>query len=155
MWSLILIIGNSTCRQLLKFTIKWNRYCQEVFLTCADIKDPRPHSFVVNVEHWFTYTTPLNLTRFKWITKAFSGKCVLMPIHFQYFGRVCWFQLLKGRFCGLVYKFFWINNIELKCLFVRCRKYHKSRWKGAAELRISVEIQRPLSYYHPRRPRGR
>ena len=28
----------------------------------------------------------------------------------------------------------------LKCLFVQCRKYHKSRWNGAAELHISVDL---------------
>ena len=27
-------------------------------------------------EHWFTYTTPLNFTRFKGIIKALSGMCV-------------------------------------------------------------------------------
>ena len=27
-------------------------------------------------EHWFTYTTPPNFTRFKGIIKAFSGMCV-------------------------------------------------------------------------------
>ena len=41
-------------------------------------------------------------------------------------------------YCGLVYKFFQINNIELKCSFVRCRKYHKSWSNGAAEPHISV-----------------
>ena len=44
------------------------------------------------------------------------------------------------RYCGLVYKFFKINNIELKCSFVRCRKYHKSLSHGAAELHILVDI---------------
>ena len=28
----------------------------------------------------------------------------------------------------------------LKCLFVQCPKYHKSRWNGAAELHISVDL---------------
>ena len=46
----------------------------------------------------------------------------------------------EWRYCGLVYKFFLINNIELKCSFVRCRKYHKSRSNGAAELHISVDL---------------
>ena len=27
-------------------------------------------------EHWFTYTTPLNFTRFKGIIRAFTGMCV-------------------------------------------------------------------------------
>ena len=40
----------------------------------------------------------------------------------------------------VVYKFFLINNIELKCSFVRCRKYHKSWSNGAAELHISVDL---------------
>ena len=39
-----------------------------------------------------------------------------------------------------VYKFFRINNIELKCSFVRCRKYPKSWWNGAPELHISVDL---------------
>ena len=47
---------------------------------------------------------------------------------------VTWVELLLA-----VYKFFRINNIDLKCSFVRCRKYHKS-WNGAAELHISVEL---------------
>ena len=42
--------------------------------------------------------------------------------------------------CGLVCKFFLINNIELKCSFVWCRKYHKSWSNGAAELHISVDL---------------
>ena len=33
-----------------------------------------------------------------------------------------------------------INNIELKCSFVRCRKYHKSWSNGAAEPHISVDL---------------
>ena len=44
MESLIIFIGNSTSRKLLKFSIKWNRYWQ-VFLTCVDIKDPEDHIF--------------------------------------------------------------------------------------------------------------
>ena len=39
-----------------------------------------------------------------------------------------------------VYKFFRINNVDLKCSFVRCRKCHKSWWNGAAELHISVNL---------------
>ena len=46
----------------------------------------------------------------------------------------------EWRYCGLVYKFFLINNIELKCSFVRCQKYHKSWSNGAAELHISVDL---------------
>ena len=37
-------------------------------------------------------------------------------------------------------EFFLINNIELKCSFVRCQKYHKSWSNGAAELHISVDL---------------
>ena len=46
----------------------------------------------------------------------------------------------EWRYCRVVYKFFQINNIELKCSFVRCRKYHKSWSNGAAELHISVDL---------------
>ena len=48
---------------------------------------------------------------------------------------VTWVELLWA-----VYKFFRINNIDLKCSFVGCRKYHKSWWNGAAELHISVDL---------------
>ena len=74
--------------------------------------------------------------------KAFNGMCVrLTSITFP----VIWSSVLisvtrEWRYCGLVYKFFLINNIELKCSFVRCRKYHKSWWNGAAELHISVGL---------------
>ena len=40
----------------------------------------------------------------------------------------------------MVYKCFLINIIELKCSFVRCRKYHKSWSNSAAELHISVDL---------------
>ena len=43
---------------------------------------------------------------------------------------VTWVELLWS-----VYKFFRRNNTDLKCSFVRCRKYH-----GAAELHISVDL---------------
>ena len=46
----------------------------------------------------------------------------------------------EWRYCGLVYEFFLINNIELKCSFVRWRKYHKSWSNGAAELHIWVDL---------------
>ena len=46
----------------------------------------------------------------------------------------------EWRYSGLVYKFFLINNIELKCSFVRCRKYHKSWSNGATELHILVDF---------------
>ena len=48
---------------------------------------------------------------------------------------VTWVELLWA-----VYKFFRINNIDLKCSFVRCRKYHKSWWNDAAELHISEDL---------------
>ena len=44
--------------------------------------DPRPHfcgecrGTMIVFEHWLTYSTPLNFTRFKGIIKAFSGMCV-------------------------------------------------------------------------------
>ena len=55
---LILFIGNSKCRQLLKFTIKWNR-CWQVFLTCDDIKNrPKTTFFVVNAgAQWLCLNT--------------------------------------------------------------------------------------------------
>ena len=58
--------------------------------------------------------------------KAFDGTCVrLTSITFP----VTWSSVLisatrEWRYCELVYKFFLINNIELKCLFVQCQKYH-------------------------------
>ena len=48
---------------------------------------------------------------------------------------VTWVELLWA-----VCKFFRISNIDLKCSFVRCRKYHKSWWNGATELQISVDL---------------
>ena len=48
---------------------------------------------------------------------------------------VTWVELLWA-----VYKFFRINNIDLKCSFVWCRKYPRSWWNGAAELHISVDL---------------
>ena len=48
---------------------------------------------------------------------------------------VTWVELLWAD-----YKFLRINNADLKCSFVRCRKYHKSWWNGAAELHISVDL---------------
>ena len=60
--------------------------------------------------------------------KAFNGMCVrLTSITFP----VIWSSVLisvtrEWRYCGLVYKFFLINNIGLKCSFVQCQKYHES-----------------------------
>ena len=74
--------------------------------------------------------------------KAFNGMCVqLTSITFP----VIWSNVLisvtrEWRYCGLVYKFFLINNIELKCSFVQCRKYHKSWSNGAAKLHIAVDL---------------
>ena len=65
--------------------------------------------------------------------KAFSGTCVqLTSITFP----VIWSSVLisvtrEWRYCGLVYKFFLINNIELKCSFVRCRKV-MVKWRRRA-----------------------
>ena len=87
-------------------------------------------------EHWFNYTTPLNFTLFKGIIKAFSGICVpLTSITFP----VIWSSVFVWRYCGVV-TFFRINNTELKCSFVQCRKYHNSWWNGAAELHISADL---------------
>ena len=87
-------------------------------------------------EHWFNYTTPFNFTRFKGIIKAFSGICVpLTSITFP----VIWSSVFVWRYCGVV-TFFRINNTELKCSFVQCRKYHNSWWNGAAELHISADL---------------
>ena len=74
--------------------------------------------------------------------KAFNGMCVrLTSITFP----VIWSSVLisvtrEWRYCGLVYKFFLINNIELKCSFVRCRKYYKSWSNGAAQLHILIDL---------------
>ena len=74
--------------------------------------------------------------------KTFRAMCVrLTSITFP----VIWSNVLismtrEWRYCRLVYKFFLINNIELKCSFVWCRKYHKSWSNGAAELHISVDL---------------
>ena len=67
--------------------------------------------------------------------------CVLTSITFS----VIWSSVLISvtwvwRYCRLVYKFFRINSIELKCSFDRCRKYHKSWWNSAAEFHIAVEF---------------
>ena len=75
--------------------------------------------------------------------KAFNGMCVrLTSITFP----VIWSSVLlisetrEWRYCGLVYRFLLINNIELKCSFVRWRKYHKSWSNDAAERHISVDL---------------
>ena len=89
-------------------------------------------------EHWFTYTTALNFTRFKGIFKAFSGMCVrFTSITFP----VIWSSVLTSVTWVALVTFFRINNIELKCSFVWCRKYHKSWSNGAAELCSSAEIK--------------
>ena len=96
--------------------------------------------------NWIEFTVFKALTpEFKLRTnpvKAFNGRCVrLTSITFP----VMWSSVLisvtrEWRYCGLAYKYFLINNIELKCSFVRCRKYHKSWSNGAAELHISVDL---------------
>ena len=65
--------------------------------------------------------------RFKGIIKALSGMSVLTSTTFS----VIWSSVLisvtrEWRRCKRVYKFFRMNNIEQKCSFARCRKYHKS-----------------------------
>ena len=47
---------------------------------------------------------------------------------------------LSGATVRWFISFFRIQNIELNCSFVRCRKYHKSWWNGAAELPILVDL---------------
>ena len=99
------------------------------------------------MNYWYIEFTVLKafISEFKLCTnpvKAFNGMCVrLTSMPFP----VIWSSLLisvtpEWRYSGLVYKFFLINNIELKCSFVRCRKYHKSWSNGAAELHISVDL---------------
>ena len=46
----------------------------------------------------------------------------------------------EWRHCGLVEKFFLINNIQLKSSFVWCREYYTSWSNGAAELHFSVDL---------------
>ena len=76
------------------------------------------------------------------LSKAFNGMCVrLTSITFP----VIWSSVSisvtrEWRYCGLVYKIFLINNIELKYSFVRCRKYHKSWSNGTARLHNSVDL---------------
>ena len=66
--------------------------------------------------------------------KAFSGMCVqLTSITFP----VIWSSMLIS--VTQEWKFP-INNIELKCSFFLCRKYHKSWSSGAAELLVSVDL---------------
>ena len=50
------------------------------------------------------------------------------------------FSDLSGATVDWFITSFQINNIELKCSCVRCRKYQKSWWNGAAELHISTDI---------------
>ena len=88
---------------------------------------------------YITTAPPPNLTRLLHNTasyagytnpvKAFNGMCVRLITSITF--PVMWSSVLisvtrEWRYCGLVYKFFLINNKELKCSFVRCRKYHKS-----------------------------
>ena len=90
-------------------------------------------------EHWFSYTIPL--THFKGIIKASSGICVLTSISiFSNLVECVDFSDLSSATEGWFISFFRINNIKLKSSFVRCRKYHKSRWNCAAELQITVDL---------------
>ena len=85
--------------------------------------------------------------------KAFNGMCVrLTSIPFP----VIWSSVLisvtrEWRYCGLVYKFFLINNIELQCSIVWCRKYHKSWSNGAAELTWASHLGRFTLWHNGRR----
>ena len=74
--------------------------------------------------------------------KAFNGTCLrLTLITFPVIRTSVLISVTREwRYCGLVYKFFIINNIELKSSYVRCRKYRKSWSNGAAELHISVDL---------------
>ena len=118
MQSLILIVGNSTSRQLLKFTIKWNRHWQVLILKKTTF-------FVVNAgAKWIAfdwtlvhlhYTSPFHTFQgnhqiFQW---NFSGMCVrLSSITFPviWSSILSWFQWLEWRYRGLV-TFFRKNNI--------------------------------------------
>ena len=70
--------------------------------------------------------------------KAFNGMCVrLTSITFP----VIWSSVFisvtrEWSYCGLVYKFFLINKIDLKCSFVHDQMHSN----GAAELHISVDL---------------
>ena len=105
--------------------------------------------FVVNItstikgivfESWFTlivytsqfHTFQVNNQSLQW------NVCAHVNCFFSNLVEFVDFSDLRGVSVGWFISF--SNNIGLKCLFVRCRKYHKSRWKGAAELHILVEI---------------
>ena len=84
-------------------------------------------------EHWLTYITPLNFTRFKGIIKAFSGMCVrLTSITFP--------VILSSVLISVAWVALLWAELKLKFSFVQCRKYHMSWWNGAAELHISVDV---------------
>ena len=75
-------------------------------------------------------------------TSAFNGSLTL-HLSISHFSRESFIKALSGmcvRYHGLVYKFFQMNNIELNCSFVCCRKYHKSWWNGTAEHHILVDL---------------
>ena len=71
--------------------------------------------------------------------KALKANCMVRLNKCSTWSRVLisvtWVELLWA-----LYRFFRINNIDLKCSFVRCRKYYKSWWNGAAEPDISVDL---------------
>ena len=71
--------------------------------------------------------------------KALQANCMVRLNKCSTWSRVLisvtWVELLWA-----LYRFFRINNIDLKCSFVRCRKYYKSWWNCAAEPDISVDL---------------
>ena len=119
MQSLILIVGNLTCRQLLKFTIKWNRYWQVLILkktTFFVVNRPGQNELRLNTGSLILhYTSPFHTFQgnhqiFQW---NFSGMCVrLLSITFPviWSSILSWFQWLEWRYRGLV-MFFRKNNI--------------------------------------------
>ena len=148
-------IGNSTCRQLLKFTIK----CRKLLLLNLWwlIKERPKTTFSLTLLSWMPghnncvwtlvhlhYTSQFHMFQgnhqsLQWNV---SGMCMrLTPITFPVsWSSVLILQWLAWRYCGLD-TFFRINNTELLKIFVcRCRKYHKSWWNGAAELHNSIDL---------------
>ena len=83
-------------------------------------------------ERWFTYTTPSSHVLRESLKPPVGCVC---SRQYNFFS-----NLFECVDFSDWYKFFRINNVELKCSFVRCRKYHKSWWNGAAELLISVDL---------------
>ena len=122
----------------MKFTIKWNRSLASLLNLCR-YQRPKTKFFVVNAgaqrivfARWFTYTTPSSHVLRESLKPPVGCVC---SRQYNFFS-----NLFECVDFSDWYKFFRINNVELKCSFVRCRKYHKSWWNGAAELLISVDL---------------